>query len=282
MYHNIKFIETPLQKHSFSLVELLIVVSIIAMLASLMQSSLSKLSVRSKQIKCASNMSQLFMLMSSYLGDNSEAYPYGNEPTPGEASHWGNFWTYDEALGAYDGRDMAYVDDDFDYGREGEEDMPIYRCPEEEERGWRDAYRRTYVMNAGGRDSSQRGSIHYQRGIAGKKDEYTVRTASHQVGDPSGTFLMVELRHDSYGGQYDRQNVMGGGQMGYYSYANNPYEQQNKEYSNSPWHNYQWNYLFCDGSVKGIDPYDTVGENGGFGSGSEFEAQGMWTKDPGD
>jgi len=74
---------------SFTLVELLVVVAILAVLASLLLPALKSARERGKTTKCASNQRQVGAGMFAFLGDHNGYYPYGNPvalydcPTPG-------------------------------------------------------------------------------------------------------------------------------------------------------------------------------------------------------
>lgn len=275
----------PIEKHilsfaSFNLIELLVVISILSILLSLLEPSMRGALNKAVQLSCASNQKKIYNYMDFYLSDNNEEYPYAATPNPNELPHWKSFWTYDEALSLYDGRNLSYDDDTYRWGAQPwQEDRPEYRCPNEEERGYLNAYRRTYVMNAGGRNNSRRKETDYIRGISRVSNEHTVLVTVSDVPDAAKTFLLVEIVANTLD-SYDQQNVMGGGQNGFYSFADDPASQQADRLENQPWHENRWNYVFCDGHIESLDPYDTIGANGEMGWNGEIDAaQGMWTRD---
>lgn len=268
---------------AFSLVELLIVAAIFALLAALLQSALRKTLAQASSVACTNNIKQLALYNHQHLGDYN-AYPAASMATPDKPSHWANFWTYDEALGEYDGRSMTYSDDTIRYGNAGEEDYPEYRCPMEEDRGWENAYRRSYAMNTGGRDFSKRNTRDYWLGATTHYDgsQGQFKYGESDIADPAGTLLMTELRKDNPGEAYDKQNIMGGGQNGMFSFVMTPNDQQNKGFANEPWHEGRWNYLFCDGHVESLYPIETLGPKGIYSLHGHDVASGIWTRKPGD
>ena len=62
-------------KKNFSLIELLIVISILSILVSLLLPSLFKARMSARQVQCLSNMKQLATAFQSYLGDYNDCYP---------------------------------------------------------------------------------------------------------------------------------------------------------------------------------------------------------------
>jgi prepilin-type processing-associated H-X9-DG protein/prepilin-type N-terminal cleavage/methylation domain-containing protein len=71
----------------FTLVELLVVISIISILAALLLPSLSRTKQKAQQIKCVSNLHQLGIALQSFVTDN-QAYPSLMGPTNSENPGW--------------------------------------------------------------------------------------------------------------------------------------------------------------------------------------------------
>lgn len=69
-------------KRAFTLIELLVVIAIIAILAAILFPVFSRAKAAARTSACLSNMRQLGMAVSIYLGDSDGVYPtpYGNRP----------------------------------------------------------------------------------------------------------------------------------------------------------------------------------------------------------
>ena len=65
-----------MNKRSFTLIELLIVVSIIALLAALLLPALARVRYRAKLVMCSSNLNQAGIAAQLYANENNRRYPY--------------------------------------------------------------------------------------------------------------------------------------------------------------------------------------------------------------
>ena len=73
--HRVTARPRPRSRAAFTLVELLVVISIIALLIGLLLPALSKARAASRATVCASNLRQIGMAMEGYADDNSDMYP---------------------------------------------------------------------------------------------------------------------------------------------------------------------------------------------------------------
>lgn len=65
-----------MKKRHFTLIELLIVISIIALLAALLLPALARVRYKAKLVVCASNLHQVGLAAQVYANDNHSRYPY--------------------------------------------------------------------------------------------------------------------------------------------------------------------------------------------------------------
>ena len=86
------------RRPAFTLVELLVVITIVATLAALLMPALATAKDRTKTVACANNVRQIGAALNSFLGDNDQWYPY---ISPGGCGTTGIMWH--RRLGPYVG-----------------------------------------------------------------------------------------------------------------------------------------------------------------------------------
>ncbi len=73
--------QTPNRKNGFTLVELLVVIGIIAILASIALPAYQSVLAKADSIACMANLRQIGVATQNYLNDHDNTYPY-IEPNP--------------------------------------------------------------------------------------------------------------------------------------------------------------------------------------------------------
>ena len=64
------------RQNQFTIIELLVVISILAILCALLLPALNSAREKAREIGCIGNLKQLGVVLSSYAGDNNDCYPY--------------------------------------------------------------------------------------------------------------------------------------------------------------------------------------------------------------
>lgn len=106
----------------FTLLELLIVISIIALMISILLPSLTKAKKASELAVCSSNMKQISFVLKMFLKGNNQFFPIGirnNRP-------------YDDLISEYDGRNLTASEisiKEFENTSENRLRHQVYTCP---------------------------------------------------------------------------------------------------------------------------------------------------------
>ena len=79
---------TRIPLRAFTLVELLVVISIVAVLLSILLPSLRKVRANALRTRCMHNLRQIGLTMNLYLNDNDSAYPCADDPVSKDPAYW--------------------------------------------------------------------------------------------------------------------------------------------------------------------------------------------------
>ncbi|HRX86179.1 MAG TPA: prepilin-type N-terminal cleavage/methylation domain-containing protein [Phycisphaerae bacterium] len=220
----------------FTLVELLVVISIIALLISILLSSLKKARTQAKRVVCASRLKQLHLAHLAYALDNNGVF------VPAGLSSTGSFPLW--YLSAEDGGAFA----PYWCGRKSEEE-PLLRCPSD-----RDPYpieknpamahdsQTSYGLNSWARRSAPGSNVYERWGPGGN----TLERCRHA----GTTMLMAEIWR--WHAIMDRDAVATGTWDAHYA-AKPGQELQypgNLEWDDAERHGGVLNFLFVDGHVS--------------------------------
>ena len=129
-------------KRFFTLLELVVVIAIIGILASILLPSLSKARAKAEQAVCASNMRQVSISLNLFLNNNNHFFPIGIR----------NNWPYDDFIAPYDGRNLTQTEIDekrFDNNQENRNKHKLYNCPSSKASKTSIYTQRTYGLNNG-------------------------------------------------------------------------------------------------------------------------------------
>lgn len=241
-------------KYLFSLVELIVVLSIIAVMASLLQPSLSSLLKSSRILSCKKNLSQIGISMNLYTGDHHH-YPLSIFKTNPKFT----FGSWDDLLGqGYDGRNLT----ESEVGSP-QADSPnnMYVCDQQNNADPEtNGYVRSYAMNCNQNSFNMGGFATYW----GHGDDPKSVTVD-EVPAPSTSILLLELK-GRLGSGYNNAGSFGSGS-------------QSGSFDTMPerYHEAQFNYLFADNHVELLLSDETRDPSKGTWVYGKY-----WTRDPSD
>ena len=256
-------------KQNFTLVELLIVIAIIGVLASLLVPALKSARGAARQATCINNQKQIGLAIMMYTDDNDQSIPHAYAPGYG--------WGWDSQIRVYLGGSNIS-------GPWGADDaLDVLLCPSAKEPNVRNEAHRprnSYVMPAYENSLMAQGNRPLRYSCFYSSTAYPDKKTT-DLPDPSGTLALTEM---DYTGN-DVTAHQGSGAMVYHA------ELQAGEFGNGYWanpnaiittlqlHNKQKvNFLLADGHVESHRPYSS----NVIGAGTPTAPEGMWTPNAGD
>lgn len=240
---------------AFSLIELLVVVSIIAILAGLSFAAFGRVKAAAGSTKCLSNMRQIALVSLQYASDHDGHLP----PSIGKASLSGLAIPYNQVLAQY-------------FGHIGDETTffsPVFQCPSDP-RPYRQGADcvRSYSLNGTPSFTDGWGPA-TRMGVAQANSPYSGRLMS-QVTQPSKTILLVEWFTNAAG--TPRPNTQASGSMVVMSTGWQTLDAASRFPNGSFYHGKFLNFAFADGHAQAVSPPDVLV---GFDDAHDFNA--MWT-----
>ena len=213
-------------KQRFTLIEILVVVAIIGILASLLLPSLSRARKNAKKISCVNNLKQLGIINLMYTQDNDDYFPWRRTGA-------GTKVTYDDYLSAYDGRNLSLAEMNLDGLSEAQAKGEMYSCPSSP---FSIEPKRSYAINLNGGNSKWRGVSHQNSTLMRQISSIgmTASTISYsETGYPNVNFTMGKN-----GGDWTAANVQF------------PHLYTLRLYGGEEYHQDKTNYLMVDGHVE--------------------------------
>ena len=137
---------SPVGKCNFTLIELLIVIAIIAILASMLLPALNKARRHAQGVQCVNNLKQVGTVILNYSNDYYDYLPFGAD-NRSSSLYYG--FTRDDVLGygRYDGRSLTLARAQENAFGGISDARPLYRCPVIVNELLHTERRNTYVLN---------------------------------------------------------------------------------------------------------------------------------------
>ncbi|EDM25384.1 hypothetical protein LNTAR_22100 [Lentisphaera araneosa HTCC2155] len=254
-----------MKKQKFTLIEVLVVIAIIGILASLILPALGKARKKSQMSVCKSNMKQLHVASMMYTDDNNDYFPFDIVDM-----------SWNDHLAGYDGRNVDYSDLNTNTPLSASQySEGVYACPSDNVERAADVLTLSYSpvqLTIHGGSFINTG----QRGITGIHwgSSAPVSAKISEINQTSGTISTFEYMaaNNSVGAGGRHPSKYGGGGFSvvlpgtfFGSLDNIPHEESGKS-----------NFLFVDGHVASHTPLATLVISGG-GVGSAGDTTGtMW------
>ncbi|WDE96537.1 prepilin-type N-terminal cleavage/methylation domain-containing protein [Lentisphaera profundi] len=223
---------------SFTLIEVLVVIALLAILMSLLLPALGKARLKAKIAQCVNNEKQISTAVYMYSGDNEFYIPAHYTASDRRIS-------FDDYLGmGYDGREISLNEAK---AFKTSEAYKLYECPTDESHVTTSNHNRSYggiQGNIGGNAAAKRGPIGEGSGLSKK---FT------QINYASDTIMFSEF--------HTAKNVLGGKSYGVFRVM----DLQSSTTSGAlTWSHgdFKFNHIFVDGSVRAISQVATYSGSG--------------------
>ncbi|EDM26859.1 hypothetical protein LNTAR_06424 [Lentisphaera araneosa HTCC2155] len=285
-----------------TLVEILVVVAVIAILASLLLPALKKARETARIAVCVSNQKQIGIAMYNYTGDNDGYLIYSSWVVKPDGSDYGGLGIgWDDLLNPYLGGNLNSWDDKLHYlnQKDDERAIPAFICPSDRW-GTRSAgsAAQSYAANQrvlGTTNNNWDKAIVYRYEASGDVQNAVEGQAKiTDIDGPADCFAITDAPNNRNNNCH-QGSTHGRAELRHLWRDNGALQAQ----INIPWygvddqtggatyddkenlgalelHLGKLNYLFVDGHVQTMNPYSTIG------SGNQQNPRGIWSYDPND
>lgn len=254
----------------FTMIELLIVISILVILIALLLPALSKARESARRIVCAGNLKQIGVATLNYTGDHQDYFP-----NPSLNKGVNDVVTWDDLLCGYDGRSLTETEILRQTISVADHRFELYHCPTWPTLFTRGANCQPTTTGAHTRDYSMNtldygGSKTFEDGYGIARYE----SSSQQAASLKITKIRRASAVIAYAEDLGSGNVLGGsgGQITWFkNYIGFTESLSIYPARLTPTHQTVYNYLFADGHVASMGWEKTIG------SGSITYPGGFWT-----
>ncbi|HEY3331771.1 MAG TPA: DUF1559 domain-containing protein [Capsulimonadaceae bacterium] len=239
---------------AFTLIELLVVIAIIAILAAVLFPVFATAREKARQTTCASNEKQIGLALLQYAQDNDEVLVTGRPTYFGTT----NYTTWDMVIAPYVRMGNQY---NFagNWAWMAGNNAPWAACPDDT------------IVHAQGNPATNLQPRSYAL-VSAYKGVGSVGQPLSKIPSVSSTLLVAEtVCRGNNVGDYHATTVDCPGTQWDNNGGTPAFQQGN--------HSGGWNYLFCDGHVKWLDPRLTVSPGANLVNTGGTGPRGMWTID---